>query len=400
MSWKRTFFALFFAEGLAVAGFSISMPVIPFYFQELGVHGATAINFWNGITQAGSAIALAVFAPIWGTLADHYGRRTMLLRAMFGGAVVVGLMAFVNAPWQLLALRVLQGCLTGTIAAATVLTTSVVPEKKIGFCLGLLQTSVFVGGSIGPLFGGIVFDVFGHRAAFLLTSIFLLAASFLVLFLVHEKFTPQKIKGKIIKKAVPDFKGIAVDKGLIALFIMIFSIQLAGSVINPILPLFIQSITPDVKILGTATGLILGISAMASAGAAAVIGRASDKLGYSRTLAICMAGSVLLYIPQGFVRSWHELLALRVFDGIFMGGTMPAVNALISKRTAKERRGSVFGLTTSVSSMGMALGPALGAVSASIWGYPSVFFITSGIVTAAALTIFFVRKGKIPLRRH
>jgi DHA1 family multidrug resistance protein-like MFS transporter len=395
MSWKRSFFAIFFAEGLAIAGFSTSMPVIPLYFQELGVKGAAAVNFWNGITQAGSAIALALFAPIWGALADHYGRRTMLLRAMFGGAVLVGLMSFVTAPWQLFALRLIQGAVTGTVAAATVLTSSIVPESKTGFCLGLLQSAVFVGASTGPLLGGIVSDVAGHRETFLVTSLLLLTAGFLVTFLVHEDFTPSKEKSVKLGNLKPDFGAVVSDKGLISLFIMIFSIQLAGSVITPILPLFLQSITPDVKILGTATGLVLSSAAMTGAAAAAIIGRLSDRVGYWKVLAVCMFGAVILYIPQGFVRSWHELLVLRALDGFFMGGTMPAVNALISKRTPREKRGSVFGLCTSVSSMGMALGPALGAASASFFGYPSVFFITSGIISLSACTVFFVRTGKI-----
>jgi DHA1 family multidrug resistance protein-like MFS transporter len=396
MSWKKSFFAIFFAEGLAIAGFSISMPIIPLFFQELGLHTESSVNFWNGITQTASAIGLAVFAPIWGVLADRYGRRTMLLRAMFGGAILVGVMTFVTAPWQLLTLRVLQGCVTGTIAAATVLTTSIVPERKIGFCLGLLQSSVFVGSAIGPLFGGVVSDLYGHRATFVITAIFLFIAGALVTLLVKESFKPGRDNART-RRALPDFKIIAADAGLASLLLMIFSIQMAGSVVNPILPLFIQSITPDVTILGTATGLILGIAALSSAGAAAIIGKVSDRHGYSMTLAICMAGAVLLYIPQGFVHSWQELLVLRIIDGFFMGGTMPAANALISKRTPPEKRGSIFGVCTSVSALGLALGPALGATAASLWGYPSVFFITSGILAAASLTIFFVKTGKIRL---
>ena len=395
MSWKKSFFALFFAEGIAIAGFSISMPVIPLFFQELGVHSTSSINFWNGITQVGSALGLMIFAPIWGTLADQYGRRTMLLRAMFGGAILVGLMAFVREPWQLFVLRTMQGCVTGTIAAATVLTTSIVPDRKTGFCLGLLQSSVFVGSSIGPLFGGVISDFWGHRSTFIVTAVFLFMAGVLVSALVKESFVPKKSGERIITRIMPKFSVISGDKGIIALFLMIFSIHMAGSVVNPILPLFIQSITPDVKILGTATGLILGISAMSSAGAAAIIGRIGDRKGYWRILAFCMAGSVLFYIPQGFARNWHELLALRVFDGIFMGGTMPAVNALITRRTHTDKRGAVFGLSTSVASMGMAIGPALGATVASIWGYPWVFFITAGIIAAAGFTIGLVRNGRI-----
>ena len=396
MSWKRSFFAVFFAEGLAIAGFSISMPVIPLFFQELGLHTEASVNFWNGLTQTASAIALAVFAPIWGALADRYGRRSMLLRAMFGGALLVGLMAFVTAPWQLLVLRILQGCVTGTIAAATVLTTSIVPERKIGFCLGLLQTSIFVGSSAGPLFGGVISDFYGHRETFIVTAFFLAAAGGLVALLVKENFTPAKESAKL-RRALPDFSLISRDAGLVSLLLMIFSIQIAGSVVNPILPLFIQSITPDVRILGTATGLILGISAFAGALASAAIGKVSDRLGYGIVLGVCMAGAVLLYIPQGFVHSWQELLALRILDGIFMGGTMPAANALIAKRTPADKRGSVFGVCTSVSALGLALGPALGATAASLWGYPSVFFITSVILFTASLTIFFVRTGRIKI---
>ena len=170
MNWKRTFFALIAAEALAIAGFSTSMPIIPYYLQELGATSHTAINFWNGLIQASAAVALALFSPVWGSLADHYGRKKMLLRAMFGGSLIIGLMTMVTAPWQLWILRTLQGCVTGTVAAATVLTTSVVPENKTGFSLGILQTAVYTGSSMGPLIGGIVSNALGHRANFLVTS--------------------------------------------------------------------------------------------------------------------------------------------------------------------------------------------------------------------------------------
>jgi DHA1 family multidrug resistance protein-like MFS transporter len=216
-------------------------------------------------------------------------------------------------------------------------------------------------------------------------------SALIILFFTQEEFTPKPGKSNFLKNAVPNFSIIRNIPQLLPLFFIVFTIQLAMSIINPILPLYIQWLTPDVKILGTATGLILSISAVSSALAAALIGKVSDRFGYMRMLGICMAGAVLFYIPQGLASNWTQLLFMRIFDGIFLGGTMPAVNALLAKGTPLEERGSVFGLSTSFSSTGMATGPAIGAVSAAILGYRSVFFITALLITIAWISLLFRR---------
>ena len=120
--WVRSFNALWIAELFAIMGFSTSNPIIPLYLTELGVHDPAALNWWTGAINGISSLALAIFAPMWGALADSYGRKIMLLRAMIGGSIIIGLLAITNSPWQVLLLKTLQGCITGTIAAATVLT--------------------------------------------------------------------------------------------------------------------------------------------------------------------------------------------------------------------------------------------------------------------------------------
>ncbi|MCX7591100.1 MAG: MFS transporter, partial [Kiritimatiellae bacterium] len=86
--WKRTLACAFVAQILAIVGFSFCMPFLPFFIAELGVRGTAAQTWWAGIVMSATGVTLAIFAPLWGYLADRYGRRLMVMRAMFVGSVV------------------------------------------------------------------------------------------------------------------------------------------------------------------------------------------------------------------------------------------------------------------------------------------------------------------------
>lgn len=375
--WKKSFNALWIAELFAIAGFSTSNPIIPLYLNELGVHDPVALNWWTGAINGISSLALAIFAPMWGALADSYGRKLMLLRAMIGGAIIMGLLALTTSPWQVLLLKTLQGCVTGTVAAATVLTAALVPAAEAGYRLGLIQMAVFVGNSLGPMFGGIITDIAGSRVNFLATSVLLAVAAFIVAKNVTEEFVPERKTRSFLKNAVPDFSVLKSNKTLQTLMVVIFLIQFANSVVSPIIPLIVLHMTSAIEGAGSLSGLIIGVASIAGALGAIAVGKVSNKAGYGKALLLCIAGAFIFYLPQGFAtQPWH-LIVLRFLSGFFMGGTMPTANALIALQADKSRHGAIFGLASAVSSGGNAFGPAFGALAASAIGYPAVFFTTT-----------------------
>lgn len=393
ISWKRNLYAIWVAELLAIAGFGTSMPIIPFYLQDIGVTDPNLLKFWVGLIQSVAAVGLGLVAPVWGRVADSYGRRPMLLRAMFGGGIAVVLMAFVTQPWQLLALRTCQGLLAGTVGAATVLVAATVPESQTGFGMGMLTMAVFTGNSIGPMLGGFISDAFGNRITFIATALMLFVAGIVVLGFVREDFIPPPESGQsFFRKLVPDFSSVFGSPALITLIVISFCVQVSNSVANPILPLFVQQLSTSAATVASVSGVIIGLGAFTAAIAAAGIGKISYNVGYQRTLLICLIGSFVLQIPQGFVHNTTQLLILRAIAGFFLGGTMPAVNALIAQNTPRETQGSVYGINTSVSSAGMALGPAIGAIVAVSLGYAETF-IAAGI-------ILFIATGFTALRRR
>jgi DHA1 family multidrug resistance protein-like MFS transporter len=375
--WNRSYKAIWIAEFIAIAGFATTTPIVPLYFRELGMTDTASLNFWTGLTHTGASLAMAFFAPIWGSLADSYGRKLMLLRAMFGGALLIGLMALATEPWQVAVLRTIQGALTGTVAAANVLTASLVPTAQLGYRLGLMQMAIYLGNSIGPLFGGVVGDAFGYRYNFLATGLILSSAGFIILGFVREDFTPKPRSGSILRNAIPDLSPLKQVPVLASLMGVLFLVQFANSVTVPMLPLFIVQLSANAQAVGSMSGLIIAASSMSGALAAGLIGKVSGKVGYAKTLLFCLGGAFLFYLPQGLIQAPWQLLVLRMGSGAFLGGTMPSVNALIATSCAKDRQGATFGLSSSISSMGMAIGPAVGAVVATAAGYRSVFFVTT-----------------------
>jgi DHA1 family multidrug resistance protein-like MFS transporter len=316
---------------------------------------------------------------------------------MFGGAIILFMQGLVTAPWQLLVLRMVQGCFTGTVAAATVLVASASPKEEVGYGLGILQMAIYLGQSLGPMLGGFVSDAWGHRMNFFATSILLLAGGLIVFKFTDDRFVPPMNRKSITKSLMPDFSPLVGANATVlwALLAVVAADMIAGSIASPFLPLFIQQISADSTHVASNTGLILGLGAIMSAAAAVIVGKFSYRIGYQRVLVVCLIGAAVFTVPQAFARSPGSLLALRLASCFFIGGDMPAVNALLTMRTEPGKQGSVYGLRTTVSSASGALGPAIGTSIALSAGYGEVFIATGVILAASGIaTVVFSRKGR------
>jgi DHA1 family multidrug resistance protein-like MFS transporter len=344
--WNKTLYSVLLGEFLSIAGFATSGPILPLYLSDLGVSDPLTLKLYVGLISSLPAISLAVMAP-----------------------------------WQLLGLRIIQGCITGTVAAATVLVASAAPKEEVGYALGLLQMGIYLGNSLGPMLGGLVSDYYGHRTTFFVTAALLFLGGLVVLKFTDDAFVPPEDRKSVLKSLVPDFSALTSSKVLWALLAVVAADQIAGSIASPFLPLFIQGISRDASRVASNTGIILGLGAVASAAAAVIVGKFSYRIGYQRVLMTCMIGAAVFTIPQAFAPSPGILLALRLASSFFIGGNMPAVNALISQRTEPGKQGSVYGLRTTVASASGALGPAIGAAIAVGVGYGAVF-VAAGIVLA------------------
>jgi DHA1 family multidrug resistance protein-like MFS transporter len=393
-AWQRNLYVIWISQLVAIIGFAVVFPFLPYYVQELGVTELHEVELWSGVLFATQAVTMAIFAPIWGTLSDRYGRKLMVQRAMFGGAVTLAAMGFAQDVWQLAILRAIQGMLTGTVSAATTLVASSTPRERSGYALGLLQMAIWTGASLGPLIGGLIADTWGYRAAFWVTGILLFLAGLTVWRFVKEDFQPPARD----KSGGGFWEGVRLvvhQRSLLSLFSIRFILRLAVRLIGPVLPLFVQSLVAPTARLATITGLISGVQAGASAIGAVTLGRASDRIGYRRVLVACTALGAVLYVPQFFVTTPWQLLILQGAVGLTMSGVLASTSALLANLAPEGRQGAVYGVDASVVSAANAVGPMLGASIAAVVGLRAPFLLTAGgLALAAGLAWLLVPRSR------
>lgn len=398
-NWRRNLVALWIAQTLTMVAFSFVFPFIPLYIQTLGVSSFEKAAQWAGVVGAAAALSLAVAQPIWGSMADRWGRKPMVVRSMVGGSITVMLMGLATAPEQLVVLRLIQGAVTGTVSACNALAATSAPRHRLGFAMGLMQVAIFAGTSLGPLVGGLMADLYGYRAAFYAAGVLMLVGASIVVGFVRENFTPPE-KDVAHPGVWAESRSLLAMAVIPVLLSVIFLIQLGGTIVAPVLSLFISDLTGGSN-AATYAGIVLAATGAVSAAAALAVGRLSDRLGHDRILPACLVGAALSYFPQALVQEVWQLLSLRMLLGVFLGGLMPTANALLATSVPPERRGAAFGLGAASTALANAAGPLSGAAIATHWGMRSVFLATGVLFTfACGWVTLGLRRCRLPASRR
>ena len=385
-TWQSTLYILFIAQMFTSIGFSSMFPFLPLYIQELGSTSGLSLELLTGLVFSGQAFAMMLVSPIWGALADRYGRKLMVERAMFGGSVILLLMAFAQSAEQLVVLRTIQGLITGTVAAANALVAAIAPRERLGYAMGLLQVGLMTGVAIGPLIGGAIADIWGYSAAFYVTSGLLLVSGVLVLFGVTDDSKSVNIARQKSGNLVSDWKNILTAPGVSVVYGLRFISQMGRNIIAPVAPLFVQTLLGGSGPVNTITGLVTGIYAASTTLSTAYLGRLGDRLGHRKLLIACLGVTALLYFPQAGANAAWQLVALQALVGVATGGVLPSISALLARYTRPGEEGAVYGLDNSVGSGGRAVAPLVGSAIAAEFGLRSAF-TTTGIAFLAAVSL-------------
>ncbi|CAH1197605.1 Staphyloferrin B transporter [Paenibacillus plantiphilus] len=381
---------LWIGNFMVMGSVTMVTPFLTMYVQELGVQDPDEIAAWAGLIFAANFVTLFLFQPLWGSLADRYGRKLMLLRAGFGIAIIVGMMGFASSPWQLLALRFLSGVVSGFTPAATALVAANTPNERMGFAMGVLHSGNVSGMILGPLFGGLFAEWIGIRYSFFVTGAVTLAASILVALFVREKFQTASTVRNNEHSIYQGMRVLLNTKPLPTLFTISVVIQFALVSSLPLIPLFVEELQGGGGQLAFYVGLVISVMGVSNLIFSPLVGRWGDRIGFKPILAISLLGAGFAFLMQCFVWHYWQLLASRFLLGVFMGGLIPSVRALIKHYSPPGMESRAYSFDTSAVSFGSMLGPILAGGLSRYMGIRGIFFMTAILLFA---NFYWVRRS-------
>ena len=396
INWRRNLAALWLAEFTAILGFSFAFPFLPlFLHRELHIANGSQLSFWTGIAAGATGFALAITAPIWGRLADRYGRKPMLVRAMIGGAVSVGLMGLSQSALQLTLLRGLQGASSGTVAAATALVATGTPPAHMAWSLGILNSAISLGNAAGPAVGSLAASAIGLRAIFFAGGALLLLAAVPVLFLVKENpVRTSRAQAPPLLQTLNQARPGTV-RALAVLIVAQALLQTTYAAAQQLVVLRLLQLNPA----GAAglTGITFAAAGIATALAGVSYSRAVRRSSY-RMVSLVAAIVVALAVFATSVAGTEALLIAFFVIGSFMAGVLiPAFGAMTGLESPRVVQATVFGFASSGISVGFGLGPLVGGLVASAAGVRTALLVVSAIALLLVILLAVAAREPGPL---
>ena len=360
-SWRRNQFAVTAASFMGFTGFTLVMPFLPVYIQQLGVDNVGEVALWAGLSLGVTPAVTAALSPFWGRLADRFGRKLMVERSLLSFVVIMAAMAYVTRPWHIFALRAVQGLFAGYGGLTLAMAAESAPRDRLATAIGLVQTAQRLGPALGPVIGGIVAEMVGLRHAFFVTAAcygFALAVVFV--------FYRDPVRGESAREAGPsgsgDLRRLLAAPGFLLTMAAIFVLTFVDRSFGPILPLYLARTGLGVQPVVLWSGVLFSVSA---AGAVAgnqscewLLGRASP----TRVIAVG-AGASALGLVGFLATAMPEAMAVALLAvGAGSGVAITAAYTAGGRVVPASAHATGFGLLTGASLAGLALSPVLGGM--------------------------------------
>ncbi|TBL70535.1 MFS transporter [Paenibacillus thalictri] len=383
-SWKRNMFMLWSGAFLVSMAYSVSIPFMPIFLQkDLGVH--QHLEAWTGFVFAITFLASALIAPFWGSIADKYGRKPMILRAGVCLSLAYFLYYFVQNPYELIAVRILEGLLAGYIPSAIALVATNTPEKHVGYALGIMSTSGAAASIIGPLLGGVVSHLIGPRDTFLFAGVMVFVAFLIALFAVKEPYFNKSAAKR--SSVTQDLKEAAANRSLMIALVVVFVTTSSVMIIEPLLTIYVLNLGSSESSASLYAGIIFSAVGVATLIAAPRWGKWGSQLGFEKVLFIGLLGGGIGNLLQMVFQDIVSFGSLRFVYGLFFAGVFPALNAFIAQQTDPAFRSRAFGLNQSANQLGLMAGPLIGGLLATQLPIPVIFAINGSLLLAVALLL-------------
>ncbi len=393
MGWRRNQFAVTAASFVGFTGFTLVMPFLPLYIRQLGVQDDGEVALWTGLSLGVTPGLTALCAPFWGRVADRFGQKLMVERALLSFVVVMSAMAYVQHPWHLFALRAALGFFSGYGALTLSMAARSAPPEHMAQAIGTVQTAHRLGPALGPVIGGVLAPLVGLRNAFFVAAAVYGLAFLVVLFLYDE--------GPIEPRARDDGSGrikfgtILSLENFIVLMVVIFGLQFVDRSFGPVLPLYVEQRFAAEQV-SVVSGVLFSVLAFAGAAGNHVAVALLKRMSARAIIAVAslLAGAALSVFAVIDRPPLAALIAAMTLCGICIGAGSTAAYTAAGTVIPRSVHTTGFSLLTSASLAGLAISPiASGFVAARSLRAVFMSGVALLLVLAVAVRRLMVERG-------
>lgn len=372
------------ASGVDMIGFAIVLPILPFYALEMD-----ASPFQVGLLISAFSVAQLLFAPVWGRVSDHYGRRPALLIGLSSAMVAYVVFAFADSLWLLLASRVVQGAGGGTTAVAQAYVADTVEPRGRARALGWLSAATAVGIMVGPALGSFAARWGQAAPGLVAATLCLLNIGFAWRWLPESRaiLAPGEsapVRTPILRAAL---MVIRQPRSPVPRLIWIYAAGMLGFTgMTAALTLYLEAdFAITVQNIGYVFLYMGGVSLVMRS---LLLGPIVSAFGEVATM---RAGTVLLAIGLLLMPVPNGLLGLAAIMALVPIGTallFPATTSLMSQATPRADLGMTMGVAQTFAGLSRVIAPLIATWAFGVHGHGSPFLIAGLIVAGVGVLAF------------
>lgn len=375
-SRPRQFFLLIATIGAAaILSSTLSKtPVLPLFAQSLG---ATPQEI-GWIVIASTIPGILISFPA-GAIADHFGKRRVIMVSLVVFATAPLLYLRVDTSWELMVARFYHGFATaifGTVASAAI--AERYPEQRATM-LSTYSSATIVGRSIAPFLGGFLISIANYQSVYVACAISGILAWVLGLFLPREDRAPQRAAKW--PPFIPALRAVLSNRTILATSLVEAAQFLVFGAVEAFLAVYASSVgIPPWQI-----GLILGAQLLSVIAVKPAMGLLSDRFGRRTIIMPGLVTGALSVAAIPLTTNPYLLGVLSLLFGAGFAAVTSSTSALVADLAKQGQMGASIGVLRTIMDIGQTLGPVSTGIVIAHAGYGHAFFALAGVLVASAV---------------
>lgn len=387
---RKATFIIASAAGVTAMSFNVWYPFMPLYALELGATSDADAAAWIALAVTSQGVARIASSALWGFLSDRWGRKLMLLRALYLASITFAFAAIAQEPWHLAVALACQGLFSGFIPASVALVSVSVPDHRLNRSLSTVTGAQYLGSTLGPGLGALLALFLGFRESIIVAAFVpLITATSVLLWVPRDQVVRRRTAtadGETRNELEP-FKVTGQFVLAVGALFFVYSMNEMVRLSTPIALRVLQGggdVALEAGIAFSLGGLASAISVLLIAPRVFRPGRVRQSLGGA--CALGAAGCAILVLTNGV----PMYIAGFVTVSLVISVMVPAINTLIASSVTRSRRGTGFGIAATVQALSFAVGPGSAALFVSVslnagFGVVCLIFLSLGVVLFSAV---------------